>query len=662
MPARLQALAHVTAAPGGAPCRPRVTDRWAGRVVVVAAFALVAGLTGQAASADPDTTDATTDLPSAVPSARTPAVNDGAVLAIEQVGSQIVLAGTFTSVTPVGGSPVARPYLVAFDAATGALNTGFAPQPDDQVRTLVAGADGTVYVGGDFRFVNGAPTAHIARLRLSDGQAVPEFEVTNNNGRVNDLEILGGHLLAGGAFTSAGSVPHAGFASFNAITGELEPWMDLQISEHHNQAEGGAFGPIRVDDLEVSPDGKRMIAIGNFKKVDGLVRDQIVMVKIAYPNASVATDWATDGYAPLCNFRRHDSYVREVEFSPDGSYFVVTTTGGYSYLTLCDAVTRFETLATGLHVRETWELESGSDTMWGLEITEDVIFVGGHQRWLNNSGRNVAGPGAVARPGLAALDPKTGLPLSWNPGRNPRGTALYAMLATPTGLWIGSDTEWIGDRDYLRERVAFFPYAGGYDIASTALPALPGDVYLAQSDGSLLRTRFDGVSATSPVEVAASGWKSTRGGVVVGDRLYTGATDKMIYVRTATTSGLGAPSEVDPYDDPVWRDVQTGSGQTYLGFPPELYAQLRKVTSLAYDDGRLYYTLRNKKKLYWRTFVTDSGVIGMTQHTAGSGRDWAHHRRHVRGGRYRLPRRPADRCVAQDHDGARTDQPARRQW
>ena len=124
-----------------------------------------------------------------------------------------------------------------------------------------------------------------------------------------------------------------------------------------------------------------------------------------------------------------------------------------------------ETHATGADPDPTWELESGSDTLWGLEITEDVIFVGGHQRWLNNSGRNVAGPGAVPRPGLAALDPQTGLPLAWNPGRNPRGTALYAMLATPTGLWIGSDTEWIGDREYLRKRVAFFPYAGGYDTS-----------------------------------------------------------------------------------------------------------------------------------------------------------------------------------------------------
>lgn len=595
--------------------------RWVGGVTVAA---LVAGVgIGIADPARSEEAGPGPEVPSAVPSAVTPDVNDGAVLAIAQVGNQIVLGGSFTSVTPRGGAPVARQHLVAFDATTGVINSAFAPQPSAQVRTLVAGPDGSVFVGGDFGELNGSPAAHIARLRVSDGQPVPGFSATNNNGRVNDLELLGSHLIAGGAFSSAGGQPHAGFAAFDVTTGQLEPWMDLQIAEHHNQEAGGAVGPVRVDDLEITPDGSRMVAIGNFKKVDGLVRDQIVMVDLEDPGASVAADWATKSYEPLCAYLRHDSYVRKVDLAPDGSYFVVTATGGNSARSLCDAVARFETDATGLDIVETWELESGSDTMWGVEVSSDVIFVGGHQRWLNNSGRNVSGPGAVPRPGLAALDPATGLPLAWNPGRNPRGVALYAMLLTPEGLWIGSDTEWVGDFEYQRERIAFFPYAGGTEVASTATADLPADVYATRADGSLWRTRFDGTAATPWARVATTGWADTRGGVIVGTSLYTGRTDEMLYARPLGPDGFGAPTAVNPYDDPRWSDVPTGSGQTYLGFPPDLYEQLGRVRSLAYDNGRLYYTLRGKPDLYWRSFVPDSGVIGFSATRISGLRDWS---------------------------------------
>ena len=85
----------------------------------------------------------------------------------------------------------------------------------------------------------------------------------------------------------------------------------------------------------------------------------------------------------------------------------------------------------------------------------------------------------MPRPGLVALDPQTGVPLKWNPGRNPRGEAVYEIYETDAGIWIVSDTDWIGDRRYQRPRIAFFPYNEGYNTASKSTGALPGNVYVA---------------------------------------------------------------------------------------------------------------------------------------------------------------------------------------
>ncbi len=63
-------------------------------------------------------------LVSAVPADFTPNINDGVTHAIAQVGSWIVVGGTFTHVTPHGSStPVSRTYVLAFDQSTGALDT-----------------------------------------------------------------------------------------------------------------------------------------------------------------------------------------------------------------------------------------------------------------------------------------------------------------------------------------------------------------------------------------------------------------------------------------------------------------------------------------------------------------------------------------------------------
>lgn len=563
-----------------------------------------------------------TQIPNPTPAA-TPNVSDGKVAAIQRIGDVVLIGGTFSAATPAsGGTAVNQPYLMAFDAATGAIRTSFRPVLNGEVTDLEPGPTaGTVYVTGRFTQVNGANNNKVALLNVGDGTPVAGFRASPINGVVNTAVRSNGRLFVGGFFSTVGGVPHAGIATLNPQTGALDPYTNNQVAQNHNNSGSGAVGPVGVRELDVAPAGDRLVAIGNFKTVDGQDRDQVVMLTLGADTSSVTADWQTNRYKPLCFNWSYDHYVRGVDFSPDGSYFVVGTTGGKNAGTLCDAAARFETYSKGQDLQPTWVNSTGGDTLWAVEVTETAVFVGGHQRWLNNSlGSDFAGAGAVPRPGLAALNTNSGLPLKWNPGRNPRGAAVFDLYATSDGLYLGSDTDYIGNRRYLRGKVAYFPLAGGAPEAADTTAKLPGTVY-AGATGSLSTRTFDGQTLGPRTSVSTMGfdWRSARGTFLAGGYLYYAATDGGFYRRRFDGSSLGAPEALRPWADPTWAGVATGSGNTYDGAASKFYSQIPSVTGLTYANGRIYYTLSNNSTLYWRRFNVDSGIVGDEAYTASTG-------------------------------------------
>ena len=572
---------------------------------------------------------------SPAPAAETPNVNDGAVQAIAAVGSRIVLGGNFTSVSPPGADTpaLARPYLLAFDSTTGAVDRGFIPTLDGAVNALLPGPTSTsVYVGGDFRTVDGV-AERLTLLDLTDGSRIPSFQPpVLADGYVNDLALAGGHLLLAGSFTSADRAPRGGLASVDAQTGALDGYLNLPVAGHHNYpVGGGVFGPVGVTAIDVSPDRSRLVAVGNFTTVNGLSRNQIAMVDLTAGGAAVDADWATTRYAPACSYWLNDGYARDVDFSPDGSYFVVVATGGPHSGTLCDAAARWETGVASTGAQPTWVDSTGGDTLLSVTATGTAVYVGGHQRWLNNSdGANAAQQGAVPRPGVAALDPDNGLPLDWNPGRDPRGVGTWALLATSTGVWMGSDSFHIGvpGAGYTRGRIALFPLAGGSRPDPTTTAGLPGTVYQAAPAGASapVTTRsFDGeqAGAGAPAPDGGMDWASVRGAVMIGGSLFYGRSDGRFYRRTFDGSSYGNEVSLDPYHDPRWVNVPDGSGETYAGAFPTFFAEIPRLSSLFFQRGRLYYTLAGQPSLYYRYFTPDSGIVGATEFSAGGGMSWA---------------------------------------
>lgn len=376
----------------------------------------------------------------------TPHVLDGTVWAVAVVGDTVVVGGSFNEVTDsTGKQRHARRNLFAYGLHDGMIRP-FNPAVDGAVYALAAGADNTVYIGGAFRTVAGATQRGLARLSVSTGARLADFAASINWGDVRAVAVSGARFYAGGTFTAVNGVPRTALVRLNAATGAVDTGFDARLS-------APGLSRTRVEHFDLSPDGRRLVAVGALLKAAGLDRVQLVLLDVAGPGAVVA-NWYTDAFRAPC-MKGFETYLRQVKFSPDGSYFVTVTTGRAAHpQRLCDSAARFETAGLGRH-NPTWVNHTGGDSLYAVAVTGAAVYVGGHQRWMNNSyGNESAGPGAVSRVGIGAIDPRTGRALPWNPTRK-RGVGVRSFVSTPGGLIVGSDTELLG-REY-HGRIGMFP-------------------------------------------------------------------------------------------------------------------------------------------------------------------------------------------------------------
>jgi hypothetical protein len=382
------------------------------------------------------------------PANYTPNVASGAVYKFVQVGGLMYAGGTFSSVsTAPGVSPggtFTRHNIVAFNPTTGVI-AAFNPNVAGEVWALAT--DGTsLYVGGSFTSVNGVARRGLAKLNPVTGAVDSAFNAGFASGRVTDAAVVGGRLLVAGTFP--GKLRALSLAS-GANTGYLNVGISGTVADN--------AGPTEVYRFAVNPAGTRLVGVGNFTTVGGQTRWRAFMLTLG-ATATVNPWW----YPPLQNLCAAASlpdYMRDVDFSPDGSWFAVVATGfvpqaGGVGRDLCDATARFET-GVASPTRPTWINYTGGDTLHSVAATDAAVYVQGHQRWLDNpQGRNSAGPGAVSRPGIGAIDPTSGLALPWNPTKD-RGVGGKDLYVTSQGLWVGSDTTHIGGETHAR--IALMP-------------------------------------------------------------------------------------------------------------------------------------------------------------------------------------------------------------
>ena len=358
------------------------------------------------------------------------------VRAYAKVGRTMYAGGRFSQVQdPARTTTYARQNFVAFDSETGVvspLNLSF----DGMVGAIEATADGTaLYISGAFSKVNGITRRGIVKYDLVNNRVDPTFAPTAMR-TVSDLELANGSVIAAGNFTKK-------LVALDPTTGADIGSINITVAGVVDPAD-----ETRIKNISVSPGGTRLVATGNFATVNGQSRKRAFMLNLG--STATLSTWHAPRFDVDCAARSRLVSAQGVDFSPDGTYFVIVATGGPTGTRgVCDAAARFETANVSGTAEPTWINWTGGDTLYSVAVTGPAVYVGGHQRWLDNPyGSDSAGPGAVERPGIGAIDPVTGKALAWNPTKS-RNHGTMVLFATSRGLWVGSDGERFGREDHV---------------------------------------------------------------------------------------------------------------------------------------------------------------------------------------------------------------------
>lgn len=530
------------------------------------------------------------EIVSTDPAEFTPDVLDGKVLAIAPIDADlVVVGGDFTQVRDASGIPVTMPYIFAFRRSTGLIEASFDPVLNNEVSSLVAGTDASsVYVGGFFTTVNGETNKKgLTKLDLN-GDRLTEFK-GRTDARVKDLALVNDVLYVAGTFSKYISTPADLLVAADATTGELLPNLSFDFADEFSTTR--TTGSLSVDEIDLTSDASTLVAIGNFGTIDGQDRNRLAVFDLSGPTA-LLSPWTTTIYSFQCGSLK-PQYVSDIDIAPDNSYFVVVSSGGYGGGNLaCDTAHRFNFADVGGDVQPAWTNYSGGDTYLGVAISGEVIYVGGHFRWLNNpfeAGQQAAG--AVPRRGFAALDPLNGLPFTWRADRSPRGIGTYEVLVDDSGVWIGDDTDNISFESH--PRLKYLPLDNQGAVPRPSEPVLPTTIFNVEGS-SLLSTSFDGSTFGAPTNLASATWDDTRGMLFLGGAFFFGSADGSFSARTFDGTAVGNNASV------------ALNGLTDANFP------LASVGGMYFDHdlGRIYYTVRGDSTWYYRYFTPESSTVG----------------------------------------------------
>jgi len=565
------------------------------RTILLAACALLPGGT---ALADLGATHAS--LVSEFASFNTPGVVDGRVEAIAVDGDTVFVGGTFTQVRdPLDGAPFEQPYLFAYSKSSGDIIRDFDPVLNDRVLALETTGEGSgVFVGGVFSTLNGETNRRGLVKIDDDGDRVPGFTARLDS-QVRTLVRRADTLYVGGRFTRIGQTSVENLAALDTTTGAVSPNLNLDFDGTLSTTL--TTGVQGVTDIDITSNGRVMVVVGNFTRIDGTSRPRLAVLEMD-GQARVST-WNTDVFDEDCPGRKFPNDIQGIDIAPDDAYFVTGSTGfRRPAQPACDSVVRFDFGdLSDTDVQPTWVNYTGGDSVFEVVATDHAVYAGGHFRWMNNDttadGRS-AGPGSVERRGLAALDPLNGLTLlNWRADRNPRGVGTFALIAEDEGLYIGDDTDFLNGTEH--PKLKFLPISGN-TIARPDTPMLPTTLVGLRGD-ALDGSSFDGTSLGAPMQLDGAGWQDMRGAMFVGGQLFHTDGNGQMWTSAFTGNTFEPREPVDLFglDSDYWNLPQLGG------------------MFFDHERGRVHYTIQGDPLLYWRAFTPASPYFGNDEYVAG---------------------------------------------
>src|SRR4051794_16296089 len=128
------------------------------------------------------------------------------VRALALSGDSLYVAGDFVG-TNAGGAATRTRLAKVSASGTGAVDPDWAPTASGPVRALAVSGT-SVFIGGFFSNVNGAPPALLAKVSANgSGASDGTWTATVTGSNVNALAVSGPDLIVGGFFSNIGAAP-----------------------------------------------------------------------------------------------------------------------------------------------------------------------------------------------------------------------------------------------------------------------------------------------------------------------------------------------------------------------------------------------------------------------------------------------------------------------